>query len=310
MLPVGAFREGCDAYLGTAVYVNMEIFLHEMGQRRELLGPDTPGKVYISKYAHVVTSDCFKRDHEKETEQKLGSTKNGVSIAAGDKYSYKGTTVEQYVKDNPIWQDNLGRYGVEVVDPYELMSVLSKTHNMVLEGTQGVGLDVNHGFEYPYVSAGSFSTFGLLDGVGFALAPTDVCMVLKCYGSYFGPEREAGHFEDDEFREFAGEFGTTTKRPRNLSWLDARNLQRAASVVRPTSIMLNCVDLLDYFPKHGKKWSILIDDNQKIDFSDVPMTNGKLTQAGALFIETIEEYAGAPVKFLGVGPKHDDIIER
>jgi adenylosuccinate synthase len=134
-------------------------------------------------------------------------------------------------------------------------------------------------------------------------------MVLKCYGSYFGPQREQGDFEDDEFRDFAGEYGTTTKRPRNLCWLDAEKIRKVASLVRPTCIMLNCVDRLDWFTEHGKTWSLVI-DGQRINFEDRPMVNGKLTTAGTIFVETIEEYAGAPVKFLGVGPKHDDIIER
>jgi adenylosuccinate synthase len=310
MLPVGAFDPLMDAYLGNGVYLNMEILLHELAQRWKMFGENIPGKVYLSKYAHVVTMDCLKRDAEKEAKQKLGSTKNGVSIAAGDKYSYKGITLEQFLAENPIWVDNLGRYGVQVVDPFEFMDEFSKTHDMVLEGTQGVGLDVNHGFEYPYVSSGSFSTYGLLDGVGYALAPTDVCMVLKAYGSYFGPEREAGHFEDDDFRQFAGEYGTTTKRPRNLSWLDMRQIQKVAQLVQPTAIMLNCMDRLDYFARHGKKWAVVLDDESRIEFDDAAIVNGKLTQVGSLFVETIEEYAQAPVKFLGVGPKHDDIIER
>jgi adenylosuccinate synthase len=309
MLPVGAFQEGFDSYIGNAVYINMEVLLREAHMRRTVLGDQTAGKVYISRCAHVVTEYCVFRDNKKEETQQLGSTKNGVSIAASDKYSYKGITIEKFLKENPTWAEKLAQHEVQIVDPYEFMSEASKTHNMVLEGTQGVGLDVNHG-AYPYVSSGSFSTFGLLDGVGYTLAPTDVCMVLKAYGSYFGPTREAGHFEDDNFRQFAGEYGTTTKRPRNLSWLDMRQVQRSASLTRPTCIMLNCLDKLDYFPKHGKKWAIIIDNEQRVEFDDAPMANGKLTQAGAFFVETIEEYARAPVKFLGIGPKHTDIIER
>lgn len=312
MLPAGAFLPQCNSYLGNAVYVNIHILLDELKMRSEVLSKEECGRVFISKYAHVVTDDCLQRDAEKEAEQKLGSTKNGVSIAASDKYSYRGTTLEQYLKSKPIWAKSLEAYGVEIVDPLYLFQTIVEPAgwDMVLEGTQGVGLDVNHGFQYPFVSSGSFSTYGLLDGVGYALAPSEVCMVLKAYGSYFGPQRERGHFEDDDFRQFAGEFGTTTKRPRNLCWLDVEQIRKVASLVRPTAIMLNCMDKLDWFTEHGKPWSLLIDDGQKIDFDDKPIVNGRLTTAGTLYVETIEEYAGAPVKFLGVGPQHSDIIER
>jgi len=53
-----------------------------------------------------------------------------------------------------------------------------------------------------------------------------------------------------------------------------------------------------------------LDDDKRLNFFDKPVVDGKLTTAGALFVETIEEYAGAPVKFLGIGPKHSDVIER
>jgi adenylosuccinate synthase len=291
MLPAGAFLPECNAYLGNAVYVNVHILHKELKLRQEIVG-SKGGGVFLSNYAHVVTGDCLKRDEEKEAKQKMGSTKNGVSIAASDKYAYKGVTVKEWLAERPKWRKELESLGVDIVDPIDLFQNIVKPAgwNMVLEGTQGAGLDVNHGFQYPYVSSGSFTSFGLLDGVGYALAPDEICMVLKPYGSYFGPPRERGDFEDDDFRKFAGEFGTT--------------------MVRPSCIMLNCMDKLDYFSEHGKKWSLIIDDENKIDFEDKPMVDGKLTTAGALFVETIEEYTRAPVKFLGVGPKHDDIIER
>jgi len=312
MLPAGAFLPHCNAYLGSAVYLNMKILIKELKMRENLLGKSQLGRIFISNYAHVVTGDCLKRDAAKEAEQKMGSTKNGVSIAASDKYAYKGITLKNWIAKSHGWRKLLDRYGVETVDPIDLFRNVVEPNdwNMVLEGTQGVGLDVNHGFQYPYVSSGSFSSFGLLDGVGYALAPDDICMVLKPYGSYFGPKREAGDFENDEFREFAGEFGTTTGRPRNLCWLDAEQIRKAAALTRPNAIMVNCMDKLNWFAKHGKQWSIILDDEHRIDFDDYAMIDGKLTTEGALFIETIEEYARASVKFLGVGPKHDDVVER
>lgn len=312
MLPAGAFLPHCNAYLGSAVYINTRILEKELKLRESILSKSQLGKIYISNDAHVVTADCLERDAAKEAEQKMGSTKNGVSIAASDKYAYKGITFKQWIAKSHGWRKLLDRHGVETIDPIDLFQNIVEPlkWDMVLEGTQGVGLDVNHGFQYPYVSSGSFSTFGLLDGVGYALAPDEVCMVLKAYGSYFGPLRERGDFEDNEFREFAQEFGTTTNRPRNLCWLDMEQIRKTASLVRPTCIMVNCMDRLNWFPAYRKQWSLIIDSDNRIDFDDYAVVNGKLTASGALFIETIEEYAGASVKYLGVGPKHDDVIER
>jgi adenylosuccinate synthase len=325
MLPAGAFQPNCHSYIGSAVYVNLDILVKELRMRDK-----KHGRVFLSKNAHVVMPSHLREDAEKENGQKLGSTKNGVSVCAGRKYRYNGLTVgdlatmSQRAKDRMFtpehelhWLSKVmvqiqEEFGVEIVDPFHLFRDVVEPNgwNMVLEGTQGVGLDVNHGFEYPYVSSGSFSTYGLLDGVGYALAPDEVCMVLKVYGSYFGPKRERGDFESEDFRKFAGEFGTTTGRPRNLCWLDAEHIQKVASLVQPTSIMLNCMDRLDWFADNHWNWKLVIDDTHTLQFEDKPIVDGKLTTAGALFVETIEEYAKAPVKFMGVGPRHEDVIER
>ena len=315
MLPIGAFIPHVDCYIGNGVYVNFDVLIKELKERQRLAISygfvANLGRIFLSKYAHVVTPSCLERDAEKEQKQNLGSTKNGVSIAASDKYSYRGVTVQEWLAKSPDIRDWLDEFYVQVVEPYDLLSELSKTHNIVLEGTQGIGLDVNHGFQYPYVSAGSFSTFGLLDGVGYALAPTEVCMVLKTYGSYFGPLRMgAADFNDDDFRKYAREYGTTTHRPRNLCWLDGLKLKKAASHIRPSMIALNRLDTLNWFAENNKQWSIMLDDGHSMTFDDRAFVDGRLTNSGALFVEVIEDYVGAPVKLLGVGPKHSDIIQR
>ena len=313
MLPVGAFTPECHSYIGSAVYLNPSKLEQELEYRKKIFAGYTMGKVYIARNCHIVKPEYLIEDADKESAQSLGSTKNGVSIAASYKYRYEGQQAHQL----PSFTINkLNReYGVELVDPLEFFEGIAREWDVIIEGSQGIGLDVNHGFEYPYVSAGSFSTYGLLDGMGYALAPDEVMMVLKTYGSYFGPIRYRGNFEDAEFRKFAGEYGTTTKRPRNLCWLDADLLRRAASFIRPTTIMLNHLDTIMWFAEHGKKWGMVIDDEQFLTFDDVPLTRTlsgsyNLTKSGSLFVETIEEYCGAKVGYIGVGPSFTDVIER
>lgn len=314
MLPVGAFMMDVDAYIGSGCYVNLDILEKELELREHtMLAMGIPhfGHVWISKNAHVVTQDVLDEDAAKEKEQGLGSTKNGVSTAAGRKYRYAGMRMEN-IWDTPPIRHLQEQYRVEIVDPFEMFEkwIVNKDYGIVIEGTQGVGLDINHGFHYPYVSAGSFSTFGLLDGVGYALAPNDVCLVLKAYGSYFGPTRVPGTFEDNDFRAYAGEFGTTTGRPRNLCWLHGDYLKRVASLARPSAIMLNRLDTLNWFAENGKPWKFILEDGHEITFTDKAIVDGKLTHNGNLFVGMIEAYAGAHVSIIGTGPKHTDIIER
>jgi adenylosuccinate synthase len=340
MLPVGAFLKRTDAYIGSGCYLNLGILLKELQMRRNQFKDMTDaGRVYISKNAHVVLNHHLQADKAKEDKQGFGSTKNGVSVAAACKYSYTGVRLGdlvdnkfakgqgvipfQYSVDTfPLHKSDLDDVQVqitelltqaEVVDPYIYFSKYMKgTHRrIVVEGTQGVGLDVNHGFDYPYVSAGSFGTLGLLDGIGYFLNPNKVVMVLKSYGTYFGNQDIPGKFEDNDFIEFAGEYGTTTKRPRKLCWMDTDLLRRMASLIKPTCIMVNRMDTLNWFAKNNKEWKLIVEGEKELAFTDrAVIDNGRLTNQANMFLETIEETCGAPVKYVGTGPQSSDIIKR
>lgn len=312
-LPVGVFLPGGKhGYIGNGVYVNLAILEKELQMMLDVGGEHRCNRMFISKYAHIVTPEHLELDAKKEGKQKMGSTKNGVSVAASFKYQYKGTQF----KDLPeVLLDHFkNEYGLEVVDPYEFFTEIVEPNdwNIVVEGTQGIGLDVNHGFQYPYVSAGSFSTYGILDGVGYTLRPDEVVMCTKAWASYFGPVRMGqADFDDGPFRDFAGEYGTTTKRPRNLAWLDTGVLKRAAQHIQPTTLVVNHLDTLGWFSEHGKEWFLRIDGERSMGFSDRAWANEKLTSQGAMFLDALKEAVGVRKVLVGVGPysSHEHIRE-
>ncbi len=313
MLPVGVFLPGGKhGYIGNGVYLNLDILEEELKLMHQVADGHPLNKVFISKYAHVVTKQCLEEDARKEAKQKLGSTKNGVSVAAGKKYRYEGTTLEKFLSKpgSGHIKTVFDTFYVEVVDPYEFFTEIVEPEdwNIVIEGTQGVNLDVNHG-NYPYVSSGSFSTYGLLDGVGYALSPDEVYMCLKAYNSYFGPMRMKSDFDDDEFRQFAGEYGTTTGRPRNLSWLDTADVRRAAQLIQPTHLVVNHFDSLNWFAENGREWRLWVDGEMSMGFSDKAWVNSKLTRQGAMFLDALKDAAKVRKIFIGTGPKSSDIIE-
>ena len=132
-------------------------------------------------------------------------------------------------------------------------------------------------------------------------------MCLKSYGSYFGPSRMGElDFEDDDFRKFAGEYGTTTKRPRNLCWLSSEYLKRSAQLIQPTTVVVNHLDTLNWFAENGKTWSIYI-DGKPMSFEDRAHTGRKLTNAGSMFLEAIAEITNCRKILYGIGPTSYDI---
>jgi len=325
MLPVGAFMESVDSFIASGVYLRLDILCKEV--ETAVAENGNGGDIFISKRAHVICPHYMWWEEEREKQQGFGSTKQGTATAAAQKYKYAGLTLGDFLDERQeerihkliIRQHQINEIRDQIkflqkhcqlVEPYEFFTEYVEPNGLdiVIEGTQGVGLDINHGFDYPYVSCGSFSTFGLLDGVGYALAPDEVVLVLKSYGSFFGEQNIAGQFDDEDFRKFAGEYGTTTKRPRKLAWLDTGLLKRVSSVVRPTAIAINRMDTINWFGENNKPWDIVIDGEQHISFTDKAY-DGRLTAQGAMFIDTISEACDAPVRYLGVGPELTDIVE-
>ena len=68
MLPVGAFRQGCNAYIGNGCYVNLDILLEEMKERSKF--KRAFGRVFLSRFAHIVAPSHIQQDKAKEQEQK------------------------------------------------------------------------------------------------------------------------------------------------------------------------------------------------------------------------------------------------
>jgi adenylosuccinate synthase len=138
--------------------------------------------------------------------------------------------------------------------------------NVMMEGAQGTGIDIDHG-SYPYVTSSNPTAGGA--SVGTGLGPTvvgrgEVVGVVKAYISRVGTgplPTELGFVEgqtppdggdtSDEgedlatyIRDAGGEYGTVTGRPRRVGWLDMPMLRHAATASGFTGIAVNHVDTL------------------------------------------------------------------
>ena len=128
MLPIGVMMGGGKhGYIGNGVYINPDIMVEELKLMSDNMDHHEGRrirKLYVSKYAHVVTKDCLEEDERKERKQNLGSTKNGVSVTAARKYRYEGKTLEDYLKrpGSGKLSTAFKVHHVEVVDPYEFFT--------------------------------------------------------------------------------------------------------------------------------------------------------------------------------------------
>jgi adenylosuccinate synthase len=150
---------------------------------------------------------------------------------------------------------------------------------ILLEGAQGLLLDIDHG-TYPYVTSSSTGAGGFAAGAG--MPPTALDRVYNVMSAYMtrvggGPfptelgtaaaiagERADQRMSADEaralaqsarddyslgkvIRHIAGEFGTTTGRPRRTGWLDAVAYRCAVRLNGPDAI-ISKLDVLDVMP--------------------------------------------------------------
>jgi adenylosuccinate synthase len=334
LLPVGALYHDTSCIIGNGVYIDVELLLQEMKLSR-------CRGIYISPAAHVVFPLHKAMDAAKEEKSKLGTTKRGISLAAASKFSYGGIRIGDVTSNNgqKIVTDfvnsmktslpdgmvdvdaniNVWKLARElrdiIVNPWEILDNEedSPENGIVVEGAQGAMLDVNHGYMYPFVSAGSFTFNGLMDGVGYHLDPTDKILVLKSYNSLMSPAPIEGEIKCNErFIKAAGEFGTTTGRPRRVGWLDTNLLKHSIRINRPTAIFLNRLDTLNWFINNDMQYSLQSGSytHASYDRMAVDLYNKTITRSGEHFILEIEKITGVKVKYVGIGPKETDVIVR
>ncbi len=205
---------------------------------------------------------------------------------------------------------------------------------VLMEGAQGALLDVDHG-TYPFVTSSNTTAGGAAIGAG--IGPTEIDGVLgvvKAYTTRVGngplPTEANGEIEA-RLRELGGEFGATTGRPRRCGWFDATVVRYSVRVNGLTGLAVTKLDVLDTFEQIPVGVSYRLDGEACDDVpSDVELLGrvepvyetlpgwGRSTasarkladlppQARA-YLDRLQDLAGAPIRYVSVGTRRDQII--
>ena len=207
---------------------------------------------------------------------------------------------------------------------------------VLLEGAQGSMLDIDHG-TYPYVTSSSTTSGGAAIGVG--IAPTAVKAVLGVVKAYTtrvgnGPlPTEMDQALADRMRELGNEFGATTGRARRCGWFDAVVVRYAGRVNGLTDLAVTKLDVLDTLDRVAICTGYQVDGEVYTEFpGDLEMleravpryewfegwqrtTSGartldELPSAARAYLDRIETLVEAPISFVSVGTRRDQIIGR
>jgi adenylosuccinate synthase len=369
LLPSGILTPTCIPVIGNGVVIDPAVLLEEIRGLNER-GVDT-SNLKISTNAHLITP--YHRTIDKVSERflgkaKIGTTGRGIGPAYADKINRIGIRVQDLfdpsilrqkiegaLKDkNQVLVKVFNRKGLEIDEilkeyleyaeilrPYVidtsllLNQALERGENILLEGSQGTLLDVDHG-TYPFVTSSNPTAGGASTGSG--IGPTKISRVIGIVKAYTtrvgsGPFPTELFDEDGEkLRSIGGEVGVTTGRARRCGWYDAPIARYAVRINGLTDFFLTKLDVLTGWEKIPVCVAYEIDGRRveelpasqsdfhhaKPIYEYLPGWSEDISKARKLsdlpinaqgYINFLEEISGAPMSAIGVGPGRDETIQ-
>ena len=368
LLPSGILSPNVIPVIGNGVVIDPAVLLTEIKGLNER-GINT-SKLKISTNAHLITP--YHRTIDKVSERflgksKIGTTGRGIGPAYADKINRIGIRVQDLFDQsilkqkieaalhdkNQILVKVFNRKGItveEVIDEYlgyaEILKpyvtdtsllldqALQQGKVVLLEGSQGTLLDVDHG-TYPFVTSSNPTAGGASTGSG--IGPTKITRVIGILKAYTtrvgsGPFPTELFDEDGEaLRKIGGEVGVTTGRNRRCGWFDAPIARYAVRVNGLTDFFLTKLDVLTGWEKipvcvayeiDGKRIEELPASQSdfhhaKPIYEYLPGWKENISKARSVadlptnaqeYVKFLEKISGAPMSAIGVGPGRDETI--
>lgn len=217
---------------------------------------------------------------------------------------------------------------------YFINNKISEGKKVLAEGAQGSMLDIDFG-TFPYVTSSNTISAGVCTGLGVAPQKIkEVMGVTKAYCTRVGSgpfPTELFDEQGEELRKIGSEFGATTGRPRRCGWIDLVALQYACMINGVTKIIMTKADVLDSFKELKMCTSYVVNGvptkevpyqiskatiepvYQKFEGWNIDSTSIKKATdlPGTInnYVEFINGFVGAPIKYVSNGPGREQIIE-
>jgi len=217
----------------------------------------------------------------------------------------------------------------------QVFQALREGRRVLLEGAQGAMLDVDHG-TYPFVTSSNTTSGGAATGAGIGPTAIDeVLGVVKAYTTRVGNgplPTQADPETEEELRKLGGEFGAVTGRPRRCGWFDATVVRYSVRVNGLTGLAVTKLDVLDTFAEVPVGTDYLLDgqpcDDLPADVQSLERVNPRyetlpgwrrpttgarrmadLPPEARAYLDRLEDLSGAPIRYVSVGTRRDQIIE-
>lgn len=355
--------------IGNGVVLDLPTLFEEMDMLIER-GVELEGRLFVSDRAHISLPYHRLLDAAREAAnpaRKIGTTMRGIGPTYVDKMMRIGVRVTDLFEEELLaekitanWEDKthglrhltveqrpnpeavLGQYLLYaarlkpfVTDSSVMLDQARREDkNILFEGAQGTGLDIDYG-TYPYVTSSNTIAGGACTGTGVGPTCIDhVAGIAKAYTTRVGE----GPFPtlmdpvlEDMCRKIGHEFGATTGRKRSCGWFDAMLVRHAVRVNGLSSLILTKLDVLDEFesikictgymyrgtPIDHFPASLRVLAECEPIYEEWPgwmtTTGGvrrfsELPEAARNYIRRIEEICNAPIALISVSPSRESYI--
>jgi adenylosuccinate synthase len=370
LIPSGILTPGVRNVIANGVVVDPGVLLDELSELEDR-GVDT-ARLLLSADAHLIMPYHVAIDKVTERylgKSKIGTTGRGIGPAYQDKVARVGVRVadlldEKILRDkvegaletkNQVLVKVYNRRALEVDEVVDtvlahgrllepriadtrllLNRALDAGETVLLEGSQGTMLDVDHG-TYPFVTSSNPTAGGAAVGSGIGpMRINRVIGILKAYTTRVGSGPFPTELQDamgEHLRKAGGEFGVTTGRPRRCGWFDSVIARYSARVNGISDFFLTKLDVLSGLEKVPVCVAYEVDGRRS---DEMPMTQTdvhhavpvyeelpgwwedisgcreftELPGAARDYVRRLEELSGAPITAIGVGPGRDQTITR
>jgi len=245
--------------MGPGSILNLDTLLAEIELCSDIIDGRDIG-IFVHPNAAVVTKEDIEEEYR--TMNAIGSTKKGVGAAMINKIKRnpnRRSVAHQFADHRLFHRDNVHL----VSSSMEWSVIYDQARDILIEGAQGFGLSIQHGF-YPYTTSRDITPFQILADCG---VPFNDARVVKVFGTCRTyPIRVANRFDDEGNQiGYSGpcysdqkeiewssinrkvELTTVTKLPRRLFSFSFQQVYLATEICTPRTIFLNFVNYLQTF---------------------------------------------------------------
>jgi len=369
MLPSGVIQPGTVNVVAGGVVVDPWVLAQEIDELAAR-GVHVDGRLWISDRAHVVLP--YHRLMDRAMEQlrgdaAIGTTSRGIGPAYGDKSMREGLRIADLLalddraarlRANVIARNEiLARAGIETLDPDRvvedarqvaarlrpyvtdttelLLEAWEAGRSILLEGAQGLGLDVDHG-TYPFVTSSNTGPAAVGPGTGLPPKAIDrVLGIVKAYTTRVGagpfPTRDDGP-AGRHLAERGREFGATTGRPRACGWFDGVLARRSVRTQGVDGVALMKLDVLSGLetlrvatayeldgrrveapPALAADWQRCVPVYETFPGWDADVSGARrfedLPREARAYVRALQELMGVAVELISVGAERACVIE-